>query len=130
MPNSSSFKILRRVCVTRDEEADGPLSTALRARSFEPVACPVLVEAEPEDPDPLLRAARLMGEYDWIVCASARSVRALGRARRAPWPVAVRTAAVGEATARALFEVGAMDPIRPAGDGADPLWEALRVAVS
>jgi len=112
--------------VTRDEEADGPLSTALRARGFEPVLCPVLVEAAPRDPDLLLQAAGRLADYDWIVCASARTVRALSRARAAPWPSGVRTAAVGEATARTLVEAGAMEPVRPEGDGADPLWEALR----
>lgn len=116
--------------MTRDEGAHGPLSTALRARGFEPVPCPVLIEAEPEDPDPLIQAARRLADYDWVVCASARSVRALSRARSAPWPRGVRTAAVGEATARALVEAGAVEPVRPDGDGADPLWEVLRTVVS
>lgn len=116
--------------MTRDEEADGPLSTVLRARGFETVLCPVLVEAAPKDPGPLLQAAGRLADYDWIVCASARSVRALSRARSAPWPRGVRTAAVGEATARTLVEAGAMEPVLPEGDGADLLWEALRAEVS
>lgn len=102
----------------------------LRARAFESAVCPVLVEVAPKDPGPLLQAALRLGDYDWIVCASARSVRALCRARSAPWPRGVRTAAVGEATARALVEAGAMEPVRPDGDGADPLWETLRTLAS
>jgi uroporphyrinogen-III synthase len=118
-----------RVAVTRDEPADGPLSRALAAVSFTPVACPVLVEAPPADGAALADAAATLATYDWIVCASVRSVTALAAARRDPWPTGVRTAAVGPRTAAALVAAGASPaPIAGDTDGADSLWTRLRAA--
>jgi uroporphyrinogen-III synthase len=118
-----------RVCSTRDEPASGPLAEALRSHGFAVVSCPVAVEVTPADPGPLAAAAAQLEQYDWVVCASARSVGALRRARTPPWPRGLRTAAVGGATARALLDAGA-EPAPLVGDegGADPLWEALREA--
>jgi uroporphyrinogen-III synthase len=118
-----------RVCSTRDEPDGGPLAEALRAHGFIAVAVPVLVEAPPEDRGPLDTAAARLDEYDWLVCASVRSVRALKQARRSPWPRGLRTAAVGGATAQALLDAGA-DPQPLVADegGADALWPVLREA--
>ena len=118
-----------RVCSTRDEPTSGPLAEALRAEGFIPVLCPVAVEAPPADPGPLVRSAARLEQYSWVVCASARSVGALRRARTGLWPRGLRTAAVGESTARALLEAGA-DPAPLVGDegGADALWATLRDA--
>jgi uroporphyrinogen-III synthase len=118
-----------RVAVTRDEPADGPLSRALVAASFAPVACPVLVEAPPADVAALADAAAALAAYDWIVCASVRSVTALAAARHAPWPSGIRTAAVGPRTAAALVAAGATPaPLAGDADGADSLWTRLRAA--
>lgn len=115
-----------RVCVTRDEGPDGPLAAALRACEFEPVSCPVLIELPPGDRRPLDEAGRHLDRYDWVVCASARSVRALTRARGGSWPHGLRTAAVGPATARALVEAGVEPPpVTADADGADALWGVL-----
>ena len=120
-----------RVCVTRDEAADGPLGAALRARAFAPVACPVLVEAPPEDTHALAQAAGQLARYDWIVCASARAVQAVTRARGRTWPPQARTAAVGAATARAIAQAGVREPVVTApADGADALWTVLRDAAA
>ena len=118
-----------RVCTTRDEPRTGPLAEALRAHGFIAVACPVAREIPPDDAGPLLAAAARMEQYSWVICASARSVAALQRARTGPWPRGLRTAAVGEATARALLDAG-VDPPPIVGDegGADALWAALRDA--
>jgi uroporphyrinogen-III synthase len=126
------------VAVTRDEPPDGPLSTALREYGLAPVACPVLVEGPPADPAALQDAALTLEQYDWVVVASARSVRALSRARGEPWPPQIRTAAVGGATAAALAEAGVAHPtlVAPA-EGAEALltlledvdWVARRVLV-
>jgi uroporphyrinogen-III synthase len=115
-----------RVAVTRDETSDGPLSTALRAHGLLPVACPVLVEALPADPGALQDAALTLEQYDWVVAASARSVRAISRARGGPWPPKIRTAAVGGATAAALAEAGVTRPtlVAPA-EGAEALLTLL-----
>ena len=117
---------LWRVCSTRDEPSSGPLAEALRGRGFIVVTCPVAVEAPPTDPGPLARAAAMLEQYSWVVCASARSVAALRRVRVTPWPRGLRTAAVGNATARALLEAGADPaPLVGAEGGADGLWSAL-----
>jgi uroporphyrinogen-III synthase len=118
-----------RVAVTRDEPGDGPLSRALAAAGFVPGPCPVLVEQAPADPDALARAAASLERYAWVVCASARSVRALAAARNSPWPAGVRTAAVGARTARALADAGATpEPLVAEDDGADALWTQLQHA--
>lgn len=114
-----------RVCVTRDEAVAGPLSSALRAQAFQPVLCPVLTELPPADPAPLAAAARELEHYDWLVCASARAVRALADARAEPWPPALRAAAAGEGTAQALRRAGVASPVTAAQGGAEPLWALL-----
>jgi uroporphyrinogen-III synthase len=115
-----------RVCTTRDEPSSGPLAEALRAQGFIAVACPVALEAPADDPAPLIRAAASLEQYSWLICASARSVAALRKARTPPWPRGLRTAAVGDATAKALLAAGA-DPAPLVGDegGADALWGTL-----
>jgi uroporphyrinogen-III synthase len=114
------------VAVTRDEPSDGPLSTALGVYGLTPVACPVLVEGPPADAAALHDAALTLEQYDWVVVASARSVRALSRARGGPWPPQIRTAAVGGATAAALAEAGVARPtlVAPA-EGAEALLTLL-----
>jgi uroporphyrinogen-III synthase len=115
-----------RIAVTRDEDSDGPLSRALRDAGFEPVSCPVAEETPPADPAPLTNAAQHLEDYEWIVVASQRAVRAITLARGGPWPRGVRTAAVGERTAAALVAAGADPPPLVAADGgADALWAAL-----
>lgn len=112
--------------MTRAESDDGPLATALRAGGLAPFACPVLVEVPPADPAPLEAAARALEQYDWIVAASARGVRAIARARGMPWPADIRTAAVGAATAAALAEAGVARPTLVAREpGAEALVELL-----
>jgi uroporphyrinogen-III synthase/uroporphyrinogen III methyltransferase/synthase len=113
------------VAVTRDEGATGPLAEALSRRGLLPVACAVLIEAAPADPNPLESAARRLDLYDWVICASVRSVDALGRAMGGRWPAGVRAAAVGPATAAALNGLGAASPVVAAVAGADALWEVL-----
>ncbi|MGE0816352.1 MAG: uroporphyrinogen-III synthase [Vicinamibacterales bacterium] len=115
--------------MTRDEGADGALSSALAGAGLFPCRCPLLTEAPPADPRPLARAAAALEAYDWIVVASARSVAALRRAAGA-WPRGVRTAAVGAATARALVEAGATPPPLVGEGGAEPLWRVLGPAAS
>jgi uroporphyrinogen-III synthase len=81
----------------------------------------------------------MLHEYAWVICASARAVRALRRGRQAPWPRGLRTAAVGEATAKALVDAGAdPPPIVASESGAQALcahlleveqWAGRRVLV-
>jgi uroporphyrinogen-III synthase len=104
-----------RICITRAIERAGWYG------------CVVLEPHPPADPAALEAAATHLGVYDWLVCASPRAVSAL-RGRRGPaaWPVHLRTAAVGAATARALHEAGvAAPPVTGPGDGAASLWTRL-----
>jgi uroporphyrinogen-III synthase len=117
-----------RVAVTREEPPDGPLATALRRHGLVPVPCPAIAEAPPPDPEPLERAARSLEEYQWLVVASVRAVRALLEARKGPLPGGLRTAAVGARTARALAAAGALDPLTAPVAGAAPLIPVLRDA--
>lgn len=131
MLNAPSIEPPWRVCVTRDEPVDGPLSAALRTYQLQPVPCPVLVESPPENRQGLDDAARHLDRYDWVVCASSRSVRALTHARADVWPPGVRTAAVGASTAGALTQAGAAPPpVTAAEDGAEALWSSLEHAAT
>lgn len=115
------------MAVVREEEGNGPLAEALRRRGLVPAACPVLVEGLPTDPRLLAGAAARLLEYDWVICASARAVDALGRVIRGPWPEGTRVAAVGPATASALVRLGvAQAPFVASHAGAEGLWDALR----
>jgi uroporphyrinogen-III synthase len=119
-----SLPAVRRVAVTRDEPDDGPLHAALRAAGLDPHPCPVLVE-HPAPVEALSAAAAALDDVEWLVCASARAVRALRAVRPGPWTARLRTAAVGLATARALTDAGTVAPIVGDGAGAEALWARL-----
>ncbi len=115
-----------RVAVTRDEDDDGPLTSALLDEGFHTVRCVVTVAAPSSEPAALEAVAKGLETYDWIICSSVRAVTALAAARATAWPRGVRTAAVGARTAEALMLAGA-DPVPVVGSsaGADSLWAAL-----
>ncbi|HWI20449.1 MAG TPA: uroporphyrinogen-III synthase [Vicinamibacterales bacterium] len=115
-----------RVAVTRDDEGEGAVRRALENAGFVAVACPVIVEGPPPDPERLHAAARGLERFDWVICASVRAVRALTAARGSRWPKRLRTAAVGKATAAAMREAGASDPVVGEAFNAKALWETLR----
>ncbi len=93
----------RKVIVTRDEDADGPLSTAIRDAGGHPVCLPLIKHAPPENPAPLAEAVARIDEYDWVVFTSARGVESLARPLKGLRP---RIACVGKATARAVEKAG------------------------
>jgi uroporphyrinogen-III synthase len=115
-----------RVAVTRDDIQDRSVADSLDAAGFIAVSCPVLVEGPAPDVDRLASAAANLDDYDWVICSSVRSVRALTLARGAAWPAAPRTAAVGAVTAAAMREAGAAEPIVADTFNARALWETLR----
>jgi uroporphyrinogen-III synthase len=94
-----------RVIVTRPSRQAEPLMAALRARDFEPVACP-LIEIEPIDDGPID-----VSGYDWIIVTSANGAAELALRRGGELP---RVAAVGESTAAALREHGIRADFVPA----------------
>ena len=116
-----------RVAVTRDEPAEGPLSTALREHGLEPIACPAVRELPAPDPAELRQTALAADDYDWIVASSARAVHALIEARGGlTLPAELKAAAVGEATAGALRAGGIRDVFVAGEPGAEGLLRALR----
>jgi uroporphyrinogen-III synthase len=115
-----------RVAVTRDEDVNGPWHLALKEAGFEPVAMPIVIEGPPPEPARLEASAKQLSGYDWVICASARSVRALSEARGSQFPEGPRTAAVGLVTAAAMRAAGAADPVFAETAGARALWDRLR----
>jgi uroporphyrinogen-III synthase len=119
--------VIWRAAVTSDEGPAGRLHAALSRFNFEPVSCAVLIESAPDDESRLIDAAMGLDRYDWIVCASTRSVNALSRARGRAWPARARTAAVGRQTAAAIAAAGVeRAPVTAETDGAEPLWRELK----
>jgi uroporphyrinogen III methyltransferase/synthase len=82
-----------RVIVTRPRAQAEPLLNALRAKGFEPIACPVIA-TEPIDDGPIDTTG-----YDWVIVTSANGAAELGARHTGVLP---RIAAVGELTAAAL----------------------------
>jgi uroporphyrinogen-III synthase len=119
----------RRVAVTREEGADGPLTSALWACGLEPVSCPVLSHAPPMERAALRRAARGLERCHWLIVASVRGIEGLLSARHhRPLPPGLRTAAVGRRTAEALARAGAAGPILTGTGGSAELAGQLRLA--
>ena len=99
------------VVVTRDEGADGPLSSALFTRGARVVSYPTIAIQAPQDPAPLDEALADLSRYDWLVFTSAHAVEAA--CTRPAWSQAwsrsstrPRVAAVGATTSAALARFG------------------------
>jgi uroporphyrinogen-III synthase len=94
----------KRVLVTRAVHQAGKLSA-------EPVEVPVLEIQPPASFEPLDRALRSLGSYDWLILTSANTVRALQeRTKSLGLPLTLtaelKVAAVGEATAAFARDAG------------------------
>ena len=87
------------------------MSSALEAAGFVAVPVPMLIEGPAPDARRLQQLARHLESFDWIICASARAVRAMSNARGSRWPAQPRTAAVGPATAAAMHDAGSSQPV-------------------
>lgn len=113
---------MTRVWVTRDEPADGPLSTALRAAQLETVSEPVVERRVVANLSPLLAT---LGPGDWLVLGSAFAISAIPAGL-----VRCRVAVVGEAS-RALAEARGLrvSLVSPDQTGRG-LWRALRDLVA
>ena len=93
------------VAVTRAEIHDGPLTQRLEAEGAHVLNWPCVGFARPLDEGPLIEAIGRLGDYDWIVVSSRRTVEALAR-HSAACPPGTRVAAVGPSTAEALESAG------------------------
>ena len=93
-----------RAIVTRPQAQAEPLLSALRARGFEPIACPVIATEAIDD-----GAIDTTG-YDWVIVTSANGAAELGARHTGVLP---RVAAVGELTAAALEAHGIVAELVP-----------------
>jgi uroporphyrinogen-III synthase len=115
-----------RVAVTHDD-IDGSVHAALEHAGFVAVDCPVMIEGNAPDQLALDTAARGLDEFDWVICSSVRSVRALSKARGgSKWPMRSRAAAVGAVTAQAMTAAGARQPVFADTFAAAALWDKLQ----
>lgn len=94
-----------RVLVTRQPEQAHGLAQALEREGATVIEVPLIETAPPEDPRPLAQAIARLGDYDWLVFASANAVHAFAAAfgERA-LPQHLRVATVGASTTRAVLE--------------------------
>ena len=108
-----------KVWVTRDEEPDGALSTALREAGLSVVHEPVLERRVVDDAH---EAITKLGPDDWLVLTSIYAIEAVAQeAARVP-----RVAVVSEASRRAAQARGfRVELVSPRGDGGS-LIQALR----
>lgn len=88
------------VWVTREEAADGPLSTALRVRDLEVLLEPVLERRLVTDPAELLAD---LGPDDWLVLTSTYAIEALASLPSVRIP---QVAVVGESSQRLATQFG------------------------
>ena len=117
----------RRIAVTREEEADGPLSTLLREAGALPLPRPTVEMAPLLDPQGIRRALAPLPEARWLVVTSPRAVGYLAEAGvfGEPPPPGLRVAAVGPSTAEAVAGEGWPVHLVPAEARGEPLLEAI-----
>ncbi|MBV8463666.1 MAG: uroporphyrinogen-III synthase [Acidimicrobiales bacterium] len=118
-----------RVVVTGDAARSSDLAGRVAALGAETVPLAVVAIAEPGDGGSALDAAtaRLVaGEYQWVIVTSANAVDRVSKSLAGrSVPDAVRWAAVGPSTGRALERVGLPCALSPSGATADALASAL-----
>jgi uroporphyrinogen-III synthase len=117
----------RRVVVTRPRAQAAGLADKLAAAGAQPILFPTIEIALAEDAAPLQAALRRLDEYDWLVFTSANGVAAVRARLGGALPAALRVAAVGPATARALEKIGAAAAFIPDEYIGDSLATGLEV---
>jgi uroporphyrinogen III methyltransferase/synthase len=120
----------KRIVVTRARAQASSLSARLRELGAEVIEMPA-IRIEPLDHEPLYRALDALSDYDWVVFTSQNAVELVWRAMRGRGLDArslgrARLAAIGRATADALFERGLTADVVPEQFVAESLVEALR----
>ena len=104
----------RRILVTRPLELAQGLAALIREAGGEPLLYPALEIRDLADPAPLRALIARLGEFDLAVFVSPTAVRkALELAAGATWPAALRVAAIGAGTRRALEARGFREVIAP-----------------
>lgn len=109
------------ILVTRPREQAQGLTESLRAAGARPILFPAIEIATPSDPDRLHTVIDGLAQFDWAIFISPTAVaQALPiiKQRFPDWPSALRVAAVGPGSARALTQAGIGD-VLVSQDGAD-----------
>ncbi|MFP5230452.1 MAG: uroporphyrinogen-III synthase [Acidobacteriota bacterium] len=120
----------RRILVTRARHQAGQLSEKLRALGADVVEIPAIEIVPPESYADLDRVLGNLSQYQWLIVTSANGAEALGERMRLlgvgpeVFP-AVKVAAVGSGTARALGEMGLAVAVSPKEYVAESLVAAL-----
>lgn len=114
----------KRVLVTRSVGQASELAQVLRELGMEPVVVPVIEVAEPSSFEALDRAVAELAEFDWLLFTSANAVEAFAR-RAGAARVGARIAVIGQATARAVEEVGMRVDVVARQAVAESLAEAM-----
>jgi uroporphyrinogen-III synthase len=101
----------KRIAITRAEEQSAGLLARLRELGADPIACPAIAFAPPEDFAPLDAAISRLEQYDWLIVTSANGARALldrmaVLGKRPAALAGLTIGAIGPATAEALSEHG------------------------
>lgn len=125
----------KRVLVTRAVQQAGKLSEGLRAVGAEPVEVPVLEIQPPVSYGPLDQALCQLDRYDWLIVTSANTVRSLVERTaelglRIEPPLALKVAAIGDATAAAVRKAGYSVTLVPESYVAESLLKGLTSLVS
>jgi uroporphyrinogen-III synthase len=120
----------RRIVVTRAARQSGGLQERLEQQGAEVLLLPTIEIAPPDSLAPLDDALRRASDFDWLVVTSANAVRALGeRLAELEFTSAalthLRCAAVGQATADVLRELGLAVDVVPERAVGEALAEAL-----
>jgi uroporphyrinogen III methyltransferase/synthase len=119
-----------RVLVTRSRAQGAETCRVLEELGAETVTMPTIAFRPPADPEPLRRAVRSLGAYDYLVLTSANAADPLQRAVAeagldARAFAGLTICAIGPGTAKALACLGLRADIVPADHRAEGLLDAL-----
>lgn len=107
----------RRILVTRPRELAQGLAALIRAAGGEALLFPALEIQDVADPRPARAVLATLHDFDLAVFVSPSAVRkAMELAQGRAWPTALRVAAIGGGTRRALEGMGFRNVLAPAGE--------------
>lgn len=121
-----------RIIITGTDDLVNRLTTEVARRGGEPVIVPTIRIRPPDDPEPLRDAllALQTGGFDHLVLTSRHGVEAIANSLQAMPPGSARVAAIGDATAAAIRELG-VEPATVSSDASqEGVLEALRPSVA
>lgn len=108
----------KRILVTRPRDLAQALAARVAGAGGDPVLYPAIEILDPADPAAARALLARIDGFDLAIFVSPTAVRRALALRGAPWPAALRAAAVGEGTRRELEAAGVARVIAPR-DGAD-----------